>query len=412
MQYLSLLKAQPLSAAVRANTRSNIGLSEQLVFVTSVDDLIEAGTVAGNVITIVNKALCLLTTVDLNGKRIIANNSTVFGFSSVTSRMFSTGLAGEYLITGQNVLTLDTFTLFGNGLDYGVSFADAAGSVVANLFLVEFCNIGLDVTSATNILLNNCNFIDSKVIFRGNHTYIGLTANLFYGSPGSADSLIEFASPFVSLDRVVLDNNNFEQNNTLAAGIKFVAGFVSGIQSIQFQFNTFKIVPTSVGVTGLTTTDLRADFFKNIGITNGSSIASYYFNANAAVTNIIAQNAAVKVNSTSTTANTVTNKFAITNNRATYIGIRTEDFVVGATVSVTSASVNDQIALYIAKNSVILPESRQVVTTNNTNRAENVSIQCLVALATNDIIEVWAANLTDTSDITVTDVNLITRVIT
>ncbi len=49
-QYVSLLKNQPLSAAIRANARGNIGLTEKLVFVSSLEDFEAHALRTGNLL--------------------------------------------------------------------------------------------------------------------------------------------------------------------------------------------------------------------------------------------------------------------------------------------------------------------------------------------------------------------------
>lgn len=155
-------------------------------------------------------------------------------------------------------------------------------------------------------------------------------------------------------------------------------------------------------------TDNKALFVNCKGVSNSNEISTYYMNGNATVTDIVTTDVAVKIAGT-TTSGSITQKFTNTNNRATYTGALSKTFLVSAVSSVTSVSSNDQIGYYVAKNGIVVSASEIYVTTNANSRAESVSIQGVVELTTNDYIEIWIENKTDTSDVTVTELNVIIR---
>ena len=82
---------------------------------------------------------------------------------------------------------------------------------------------------------------------------------------------------------------------------------------------------------------------------------------------------------------------------------------ITAILSVTSTSSNDQIGCYVAKNGTVIDSSEGYLTTNASNRAENITVQSVIELSTNDYIEIFVENATDSSDVTVTDMNVLIK---
>lgn len=125
----------------------------------------------------------------------------------------------------------------------------------------------------------------------------------------------------------------------------------------------------------------------------------------SAVTSFSAVNTPVKVAATTTSVGL----FRVTspsNNRLVYAGTKTRRFFVTASMSVTSTSANKYFSFYIYKNGVKLPESEQAMRLSTGVDKGSLTITCTVQLSTNDYIEVWAANTSDNSSMTVETLNL------
>jgi hypothetical protein len=75
-------------------------------------------------------------------------------------------------------------------------------------------------------------------------------------------------------------------------------------------------------------------------------------------------------------------------------------------MSISQPNSNRFFSFYIAKNGVIVPESRQDIKVVNSTDQVSLPISCRVILAPGDFIEVWVANQTATTDITVQTMNL------
>jgi hypothetical protein len=94
------------------------------------------------------------------------------------------------------------------------------------------------------------------------------------------------------------------------------------------------------------------------------------------------------------------------NNQLTYTGTKTRRFAVTASVSVTSSSANKYFSFYIYKNGIKLPESEQAMRLSTGVDKGSLTITCTAQLSTNDYIEIWAANTSDASGMTVETLNL------
>lgn len=113
----------------------------------------------------------------------------------------------------------------------------------------------------------------------------------------------------------------------------------------------------------------------------------------------------VKVLGTTTSAS-LFRMTAPTDNRLTYTGSKTRSFQVICSLTAVQPSTNKYFSFYIAKNGVILPESRQEVKLVNNTDQGPVTLSCRVTLAPNDYIEVWVENETSNTNLTVQTMNL------
>jgi hypothetical protein len=155
--------------------------------------------------------------------------------------------------------------------------------------------------------------------------------------------------------------------------------------------------------------DNKARWGENRGISNSAAISNYYMNGNATATTISVINTEVKIAGT-TTSNSVTQKFTNTSNRATYTGAISRDFKVTAVFSAESGN-NNEVGVYISKNGTSIADSQIYITTNAAGRAESGVCQTIVGLEQNDYIEIWVENSTSTSNVTVTDLNVVVEAI-
>lgn len=374
--------------------------SGDIVFVSSVSDL---PTASGGVITLAdNITYFFTTTVDLLGSRFVCGlNTTILGASSENCRIKSTGLTGTALITSVYSLPIRNITI---EADVALNL-DGDGTTTA----LDWFGVNFTDCATVGTIKDYSNFImaDSAFLNSGNLTFDGTI-----GTVGFSQCLFDVNGT----------NTAFILPSTLTISRRFriiYSSFVVGTGQTALNVNTSATIPTEGYIldtvnfagggtynTGVQYDDNKALFVNCKGINNSDSIANYYMSDNATVTNVITVATPLKIAGT-TTANSINQKFTHTNNRATYTGAINRNFKVTATVSVTSASANDQIGFYIAKNGTVITESEMYVTTNASARAESVTIQTITSLITNDYVETWVENDTDASDVTVTFLNVI-----
>lgn len=374
--------------------------SGDIVFVSSVSDL---PTASGGVITLAdNITYFFTTTVDLLGSRFVCGvNTTILGASSENCRIKSTGLTGTALITSVYSLPIRNITI---EADVALNLDGDGTTTALDWFGVNFtdCATVGTIKDYSNFIMADSAFLNSG----------GLTFDGTIGTVGFSQCLFDVNGT----------NTAFILPSTLTISRRFriiYSSFVVGTGQTALNVNTSATIPTEGYIldtvnfagggtynTGVQYDDNKALFVNCKGINNSDSIANYYMSDNATVTNVITVATPLKIAGT-TTANSINQKFTHTNNRATYTGAINRNFKVTATVSVTSASANDQIGFYIAKNGTVITESEMYVTTNASARAESVTIQTITSLITNDYVETWVENDTDASDVTVTFLNVI-----
>lgn len=131
-----------------------------------------------------------------------------------------------------------------------------------------------------------------------------------------------------------------------------------------------------------------------------------YMISNATSTTISVSGTYTKVLGT-TSINVNQNFTNSTSNKSIYTGTDTKDFIATGLLSLTSGN-NKDIAVKLAKNGTVLDHTLQQVTTDGSGKFTNLTLKdLLIDLATNDYLEVFITNLTDTTAITVEDLTFI-----
>lgn len=285
-------------------------------------------------------------------------------------------------------LNLDATGNANQALDwFGVNFTDCA-------------TIGT-VKNYGNFIATDCAVLNSQGwTFDGTIGTVGFSQCIFDCS--DAGTVFIFPSTLTITRRIRFNSCPFV---VLAGetGINLSTSATIPVEGYRCHFGDFSGGGTYL--TGVLSTDNKALFTETKGVANSASIGSFYMFNNATLTNIVTQGVAVKVAGT-TTSGSLAQKFTFADNRATYLGAITRDFKVTAVATIEAASPNKQIGLYVY-NGALVTESEQYVTTNNSNRAEAVTIQAVVDLSTNDFIEIWVENDTDATDVTVSYLNVI-----
>jgi len=146
-------------------------------------------------------------------------------------------------------------------------------------------------------------------------------------------------------------------------------------------------------------------------LTGGTSVLpaygslSYFNLTGTAVTIAVVSNGSsnmVKVDAASTVAglSTLFDNGGVSNGRLRYTGTSTRVFRVTAKVAFTGATT-DVLVFGLAKNTSLDLTSRGLKAMDATGTVDSLTLSALVSLATNDYIEVFVGNTTDTSGPTV-----------
>lgn len=378
--------------------------SPSFVMVSSKSDLPPP---SGGVITLVdNYTYFFTTTVDLTGDRLVAGrNTTILGGSSENCRIKSTGLVGTALISSAWSMPMRNITIEANvalNLD-----ASANANQALDWFGVNFTDCATIGTIKTynNVLFTDCGFLNSAgLTFDGTIATVGVISSIF--DCRSSGTVITLPSTATITRRLRIIYSSF----VVLSGETGIN--VNASASIPVEGYILDTVNFSGGGTytnGVTFSDNKALFLNCVGIQNSASIAHMTMINNATATDIVTQSVAVKVAGT-TTSQSITQKFSHSNNRATYTGAIEKPFRVTAIFSFTAGN-NNVVSGYIAKNGTIISNSEASSTANITGgligRAENVAVQTVVQLAQNDYLEVWVANNSANTDITVSDLSVI-----
>jgi len=129
-----------------------------------------------------------------------------------------------------------------------------------------------------------------------------------------------------------------------------------------------------------------------------------YMNLNTASTITLVAGTFIKVSGT-TTSGLLTN-FSTSNNKLTYTGTTTNTFSVNCTGSIASPTTNQSYKLAIFKNGSLSQNQQVQVRSTAANDKMSFSLSGLIALSTNDFIELYATDITATNSFIVEHMNL------
>lgn len=150
--------------------------------------------------------------------------------------------------------------------------------------------------------------------------------------------------------------------------------------------------------------DLKKALVKNLLDQEGEH-AEMYVTDNSTATTISASSTPVKVNGTYN-AGLLSSNFSHSSGTLTFTGAVTGKFLVTVSSSVQIAGTDDIIAMHVAKNGTVQSKSRVDRFIGTGGNEVVVSMNLILELTTNDTIEVFVSNETDTGNVTITYLNL------
>ena len=132
---------------------------------------------------------------------------------------------------------------------------------------------------------------------------------------------------------------------------------------------------------------------------------NYFDFSSAAVTTISVTDTWYKLNTT-TTSSFSRNGLAHTNNRVTNTSSGSKVCKLEGVLSV-SAGNNDEVHAAFFKSGVLFPCSEQEAVMGSGGKNNAIPFHCVAELNTNDYVEVWVKNASNTTNITLDNVNVI-----
>lgn len=375
-------------------------------FIDSIDDL---PTPIGGVHYLeANTTYYFLGSIDLNGGRIIGSaNTCLLGPSSENAFLTSTGLSAgtpflysEWTTPIQNLTFQDVDTAFyidGNinppvALDWtGVNFTN-----VNNVGVVNTCD---------NFVFTKGAFLGAQnFMITGTHGTVAFNNSIFRGLGTTGSIFIIDEDAVIERRFRVVYSSVIATSNTI--GVSFSAS--ASVPTESFILDTCNFSGGGVYLTGLSVSSNKTLFVNNTGISNTSVNGQIYMRDNLVTTVISNTTDYFKISGT-TSISTDNEKYQMPqNNRLTNDATIERKYLIQCNLSFNSGNNNVcEFGFYDSKLGVVREPSKTKSTANASGRAENVSLSCVVKHRQGDFIEVWARNSSISTNITVTDMNII-----
>lgn len=340
--------------------------------------------------------------IDLQGDRLVIGRDTaIIGGSSESSVLKSTNLINIPLLTCFHGLTLRDIGITADlAVSLDASHTPNQAAVWFGVNFVDCQNIGT-IKGYNNFLLTDAAIVNSAgMVFDGAMGTIGFS-QVFFNS--SIDGTIITIPDTASVSRRFRIIYSAFVLGAATTGIDVHPDAITVNESYILDTVNFSGAGDYLETTDNSSN--KALFINCVGITNTGNIGHYYMVNNATATTIAVQSVYYKVAGTTTTG-PYTEKFTITDNRATYVGSRVGFYKVTA-VSALSSGNNNVILMSVFKNGVLSASSITASTTSPSGKSENTVCQDVVSLSTGDYVEIFVANDTSTTAVTVEDLSVI-----
>jgi len=344
--------------------------------------------------------------IDLLGDRLDTDGIvSILGGTPEISKITSTGLsAGTALLTSTytialnsiainhaTALNLDATTHSGSVIDwFGVNFEDSTTAIGT-------------IKNYDNTIFNTIGFLNSGgLTFDGTIGTIAFTDTIFQNATGLTSIILP--STLTVSSRFRIDNCSFI---SLAGETSLNVSTSATISNEAYILDNVTFTGGGTYLTGVQSTDNKARFEGCRGVDNSGNIGQYYMQGNSTATTVSVSGTFYKVAGT-TSSGAYVEKFDVTttDNKAVYNGSLTGFYKVTVVASMVSGN-NKVLALSIGKNGTNTTSSVTKSTSNGNNRSEAIMAQDVVQLSSTDYVEVFVANTSDTTNITVEDLNVI-----
>ena len=380
-----------------------LNVDNKYYFINTLSDL---PTPVGNIITLADNATYFFTTtVDLLGNRLVCGqNTTLLGGSSENSRIKSTGLTTEPLISSSYSIPMRGLTI---EADIALSLIASGSTQAIDWFGVNFTNcptVGI-IKDYSNVIMLDCAFLEAaNCVFDGTIGTVGFVTCLFNGRSGQTTIRLSTTGSITRRFRPVYSSfialSGETALNIPGAAIVNAEGYI---------LDTCNFSGGGTYLTGANTESLKSLFVNNVGITNTTNVGHYYMINNNTATTIGVPNINVFVKVAGTTTIGIGNSAKWVgngNNRIDYSGSISQDFKLTAVGTVQTSTTNQVISVAVAKNGTFQAESEITVRTAVANQPYPFAVQDLVAVAAGDFVEVFVRN-TSSTNVVVGDLNVI-----
>lgn len=378
-------------------------------FVAHVNDLPES--VDGVITLEANYTYFFLGLIDLNGSRLVAGfNTCLLGASSENAFITSTGLtAGVALLTSEWTIPVRHITF--QDVDTAIHIQGATNAPVAldwtGVNFKNVPNVGL-INTCDNFIFTKGSFLNSQnLTLDGTIGTFSIAESLLQGS-GAAGALLIAADTLTITRRLrVIYSSVVVPSSTVGFNISTL----STIPTESYILDSINFAGGSTYLVGIDHTFNESLFIACKGITNTAVNGQLYMQSNATATAVATTNTFYKVAGT-TLASADNSKYDHTNNRLTNRAIVSRKYFITCTLSFLAGSNNIcEFGFFDSKLGAIREPSRTKGTANSVGRLENLSFSCVVQHSDGDYLEIYAANTSTTSDITVETLNfLITEI--
>lgn len=371
-------------------------------FIQSKSDLPTA--VAGVITLAANTTYYIFDgTIDLTGDRIVCSaNTVIIGSSSENCILKSTGLSAETaLITSTYSLPMRFLTItHGKALNLDATGNSDQALDWAGVNFTDCATIGT-IKSYNNFLSTDGAFLNSQgLTFDGSIATVAFSGCLFDTSAAGTGIILPDTLTITRRFRVIYSSFIAASGET-ALNVSDSAT----IPNEGYILDTINFAGGGTYIVGVQHSSNKALFVNCKPIDNSGSIAQYYMVGNATATVIAGTDTFVRVAGT-TTSGAYVEKFTLANNKATYAGNLIGFYKVTAFLTFTSGN-NNIIRGRIAKNGTTTASSESKSTANAAGRSENIPITDIVSLSNGDFIEIFVANASATTNISVSEMNVI-----
>jgi hypothetical protein len=379
-----------LAVQSSANARSNY------VLVKSAADL--PAPVSG-VITLaagttyeVNGTIMLTSKINLNGCYLV-------GMDANNDKLVYTPGSGE-LFTGTKGGTVKTVTLAaittGSKL-FNLDMGATENLIVRDAIIASCKNVGL-VKGGNIVFFSVINYSGNTagITYQDNTTLLLDNTAWFSNNGGTFETL---AGSFTLIDKLGGFSN---ATAALSATALDITGITSIADAGNLKNTAFLGDGTKVNGTFSGRWEVEGS---GINTEKDATATGNIYLTSTATTNFSAMNDPTKVLGTTTAAD-LFRVTAVSDNRLAYVGTKTRRFSIIASLSVTSQAANKNFSFYVYKNGVLLPGSEQALRLSSGVDKGSLTISCTAQLAPNDYIEIWAANTTDNTSMTVETMNV------